>query len=277
MLRSLKTTASCIALALAVSNAAVAADAMKMVPAAPAAAQSGRSAPTAANPQSAAANAKVANQNQDQTAEKRKQITAEAIAAVSETSNALKDLDEGKKDADSFGMRAAQLLMPERRKTMSMKKNRKDYAAPYEFSDAWDDVLLGDRDVFKEMTEPFIPALIEAARQDIKREKALGNLTDRILAEELAGDALIQAWTRRYSRSPRESILEWLLANQRWALRLLVLSEKEWTERKALSLEEPAKSRLADNDDWDVITPQFVARPCWRDVIADENSVSRVA
>ena len=160
---------------------------------------------------------------------------------------------------------------------MSMKKNRKDYAAPYEFSDAWDDVLLGDRDVFKEMTEPFIPALIEAARQDIKREKALGNLTDRILAEELAGDALIQAWPRRYSRSPRESILEWLLANQRWALRLLVLSEKEWTERKALSLEEPAKSRLADNDDWDVITPQFVARPCWRDVIADENSVSRVA
>lgn len=98
MLRSLKTTASCIALALAVSNAAIAADTMKMVPAAPAAVQSGSTTATAANSQSTAANAKVANQNQDQTAEKRKQITAEAISAVGETRNALKDLDEGKKD-----------------------------------------------------------------------------------------------------------------------------------------------------------------------------------
>lgn len=98
MLRSLKTTASCIALALAVSNAAIAADTMKMVPAAPAAAQSGSTTASAANSQSTAANAKVANQNQDQTAEKRKQITAEALAAVSETRNALKALDEGKKD-----------------------------------------------------------------------------------------------------------------------------------------------------------------------------------
>lgn len=98
MLRSLKTTASCIALALAVSNAAIAADTMKMVPAAPATAQSSSTTTTTANPQPTAANAKVANQNQDQTAEKRKQITAEAIAVVSETRNALKDLDEGKKD-----------------------------------------------------------------------------------------------------------------------------------------------------------------------------------
>lgn len=98
MLRSLKTTASCIALALAVSNAAIAADTMNMVPAAPAAAQSGSTTATATNSQSTAANAKVANQNQDQTAEKRKQITAEAIAAVNETRNALKALDEGKND-----------------------------------------------------------------------------------------------------------------------------------------------------------------------------------
>jgi hypothetical protein len=45
-------------------------------------------------------------------------------------------------------------------------------------------------------------------------------------------------------------------------------------ERKAVSLEEPAERLLADNDndEWDRITPQFMTRPCWRDVIPDDNS-----
>jgi len=161
---------------------------------------------------------------------------------------------------------------------MSEKKTKNDYVAPYEFSDAWDEVLLGDRDLFKEMTEPFIPALLEAAGKDIKRERVKGSLPpDTIRPAELVGEALIQAWIRRYSRSSRESLYEWLLANQRWALRLLVLEEKNWASAKAISLEEPAKPRQAadnDNDEWDWITPQSRTRECWRDIIADENSVS---
>jgi len=97
MLRSLKTTVSCIALALAVSNAAQAADHMNMAPAPSPVQLTSESAANTIS-QSTAANAKVAENNQDQTAEKRKQITAEAIAAVGETRNALKALDEGKKD-----------------------------------------------------------------------------------------------------------------------------------------------------------------------------------
>lgn len=100
MLRSLRTTASCIALAFAVSNVALAADHMTMVPAsAPAASARSNNAPAAnTNQQSADANNKVVNDTQQQMAEKRKQITAEAMAAVAETRNALKALDEGKKD-----------------------------------------------------------------------------------------------------------------------------------------------------------------------------------
>lgn len=157
---------------------------------------------------------------------------------------------------------------------MAAKKRKKDYVAPYEFSDAWDEVLLGDRELFKEMTEPFIPILLDAARKDIMLEKANGNLPDRILAEELVGEALIHAWARRYSKSPREPMKEWLLANQHWALRLLVLQEKDWSSRKTISLEDPARPQPADNDndDWDWITPQSRVRECWRDVIVDENS-----
>lgn len=90
MLRSLHTTVSCIALAFAVSHAAVAADSTNSAVAAPAvqtkSAASGKT------------DSKVEQQKQDQTAQKRQQITAEAIAAVSETRNALKALDDGKKD-----------------------------------------------------------------------------------------------------------------------------------------------------------------------------------
>jgi len=164
---------------------------------------------------------------------------------------------------------------------MSVAHNPKDYVAPYEMADPWEEVLLGDNELFREMTEPFIPDLLEAARREIKCERAKGNLSDTLQPEELVGETLIQAWIRRYSRSPRESLKEWLLANQRWALRLIVVEEKGWVESKAISLEARAKYRLADNDNdsdvWDWVTPQFIPQDCWRDVIADENSVSHVA
>jgi hypothetical protein len=90
MVRSLKTTVSCIALALAVPYAAIAAD----LPTA----TSGAATPQTQNAIAAKANNKVAQQQQIQTAEKRKQITAEAMAAINETRNALMALDAGKKD-----------------------------------------------------------------------------------------------------------------------------------------------------------------------------------
>lgn len=85
MLRQLLSTVSCIALAFAVPYAASAADISKP----------------------ATTNTKVEQQKQDQTAEKRKEITSEAMAAISETRNALKALDENKtKDALSALERA---------------------------------------------------------------------------------------------------------------------------------------------------------------------------
>jgi hypothetical protein len=82
MLRSLKTTASCLALALAVSNTALAAD-QPSASSAPSSVQPSSGPATSGNPQSSAANAK---------------ITAEAMVAINETRNALKALDEGKSE-----------------------------------------------------------------------------------------------------------------------------------------------------------------------------------
>jgi hypothetical protein len=84
--RSFLATASCLALMLAMPYPAVAETAP--TPAAQMA---------AASPPAAVSKTNAAQQEQTQTAEKRKQISAEAIAAIRETQNALKALDEGKK------------------------------------------------------------------------------------------------------------------------------------------------------------------------------------
>ena len=90
MLRSLQTTVSCIALAFAAPYAAIAAEIT-----------TNTTAPVAVHAESTAQvkdSSKLEQQKQNQTAEKRKQITAEAIAAINETQNALKALDDGKKE-----------------------------------------------------------------------------------------------------------------------------------------------------------------------------------
>lgn len=84
--QALLTTASCLTLILAMPCSV-----MAQTAAAPAA-QTGTASPPAATPQN-----NTAQQEQTQLAEKRKQITAEAVAAIRETQNALQALDEGKK------------------------------------------------------------------------------------------------------------------------------------------------------------------------------------
>lgn len=159
---------------------------------------------------------------------------------------------------------------------MSIRRNKKDYIAPYEMADPWEEVLLGDKELFKEMTEPHVPALVEAARGSIKQEKAKGNLLDKLLPEELVGETLLHAWARRFNKLERQSLKDWLLCVQRWALYQIVLKEKEWKRLTAVSLEAPVKPKPVDKqeDDWDRILPQVSVRECWRDVIPDENSLS---
>ena len=89
MLRSFKTTASCILLALTVPYTVLANNSLPDTPVTV----------HAKGSPSVKADSNVEQQTQDQMAERRKQIAAEAIAAISETRNALKALDEGKKDA----------------------------------------------------------------------------------------------------------------------------------------------------------------------------------
>lgn len=159
---------------------------------------------------------------------------------------------------------------------MSVTRNPKDYIAPYEMADEWEEVLLGDKELFKEMTEPFIPALADVARRDIRREKANGNLLDALRPEELVGETLLEAWARRYNRTDRQSFKDWLLSIQSWVLQKIVWEEKEWKQLTAVSLESPAAPKFTDNDndDWDWITPQTLTRNRWRDVIVDEHSLS---
>jgi len=92
MVRTLKNTVRCIALALSLPYAAIAADLPTAKPGVvPSLVQT-------QNAITAKANDNVTQEQQNQTAERRKQISAEAMASIAETHNALTALDAGKKD-----------------------------------------------------------------------------------------------------------------------------------------------------------------------------------
>ena len=96
MICSLKNTSGCIALALALPITAAAADPKIAVATAPSSVVPEKTAAaTDRNPNKLAENNSKADK---ETAEKRKQISAEATAAIAETRNALNALDLGKKD-----------------------------------------------------------------------------------------------------------------------------------------------------------------------------------
>ncbi len=157
---------------------------------------------------------------------------------------------------------------------MAAGRNKKDYLAPYEMLGDWDEVVMGDKTLFKEMTEPHLPALLNAARKSIQRERARGELQPDILQpEELVGEMLIQAWQARHGRSERRPLKEWLLEIQEHALRAMIIGEKKLHEPIAVSLEEPAPAAVEppdENEYWQWVEPP--PRDRWEDVIPDENA-----
>jgi len=158
---------------------------------------------------------------------------------------------------------------------MSYAHSPKEYVAPYEMLTEWDEVLLGDEELLKEMAEPYMPVLLEAARMEIKRERRLGNLQpDLLQPEELVGETLIHAWQARHGRSERMPLKDWLLDIQKHALQKLIAEEKKLHEPIAVSLEDPVpvetESETDENEYWEWVEPPV--RDRWEDVIPDENA-----
>lgn len=161
---------------------------------------------------------------------------------------------------------------------MSAGRNPKEYIAPYEMLDDWDEVLLGDEELFKEMTEPHLAALLDAARRSIKPECKRAGVQPDLQPEELVGETLIQAWQARHGRTERRPMKEWLLEIQANTLRRLIEEEKKQHEPLAVSLEEHVPFKAESNDEnelWNLIEPPVRER--WEDVIPDEKTQSLVA
>lgn len=158
---------------------------------------------------------------------------------------------------------------------MSYALNPKAYIAPYEMLTPWDEVLLGDEELFKEMAEPYVPALLAAARQQVNREIAVGNLQPGILQpEELVGETLVQAWASRHGRREPTPVNQWLLGVQEDTLQKLMDKERQVHEPIALSLEEPVspdppENDYDDNEFWQRVEP--IEGDYWMDVIPDES------
>ena len=139
-----------------------------------------------------------------------------------------------------------------------------------------EEVLLGDKELFREMTQPHVPALLEAARKDMKRERISGNLRpDLLQPEELVGETLIEAWELRHLYSERKPLREWLLKVQRSTLKKVIEEEKKLHEPIVLSLEAPVPSEEITESDENELLRRWIEPPvheCWQDVIPDSEN-----
>lgn len=158
---------------------------------------------------------------------------------------------------------------------MSSTHSPKEYIAPYEMLSEWDEVLLGDEELFKEMAAPYTGVLLNAAQREIKRKYNLGNLSpDLLQPEELVGETLIEAWHARHGRNTHRPLKDWLLEVQRHALQKIIEKEKKLREPIAASLEEPVPAEEKAGEDaneyWQWVEPK--SRDRWGDIIPDDNA-----
>ena len=158
---------------------------------------------------------------------------------------------------------------------MSVGLNRKEYLPPYDLLSEWDEVLLGDGQLFREMTEPYIPMLLEVAYKQIERErKSVYFPLEVIQPSELVGETLIYAWQTRHARPSHKPLTDWLVEIQAHCLRQILGEERRIQEPIAASLEDPVPFDAAnsndENDFWDWTEEQHLTQR-WEDVIPDES------
>lgn len=117
--------------------------------------------------------------------------------------------------------------------------------------DAWPQALAGDRDAFQAAVAPYHDRMMAAAARQIAAEEAAGTIRDRDLTpEELVGEALVQAWSRRDRfDAGRLSFRAWLLGLQTRALARFTQQERLYTQGKAVSLDEEVPA----NEDADAV------------------------
>ena len=129
-------------------------------------------------------------------------------------------------------------------------------------AEAWRRALDGDRDAFSEALAPYQNDLHAAAERllDIPRDPVDDTPEDDTAArvdltpEELVGETLVRAWDRRdrYDAGAM-SFRSWLLGLQTRLLSRITRTERRYSERKAISLDE----ELPTTDEQEAVGEDF--------------------
>jgi len=116
-------------------------------------------------------------------------------------------------------------------------------------SEDWTQALSGDRDAFERVLEPFREELLADAAREVAYLRATGALRpDQLTPEELVGETLLRAWDLR-SKYPadRLSMRAWLLGLQHRSIIRVMHFERQYDDRKAISLQEEVPIRPEDD------------------------------
>lgn len=162
---------------------------------------------------------------------------------------------------------------------MSIRHSLKKNIAPYEMLTVWDEVLLGDKELFNELVETHVPILLESARCAIDCEQRLCNLPSYILQpEELVGETLIESWKSRHLRNTLMSLKNWLLDIQQHRLQKIIREEKKLYESVVISPEIHVLSGPNNDDEKPFLNLEKTpVHERWKDIIPDNHTNSIAA
>lgn len=129
-----------------------------------------------------------------------------------------------------------------------------EHDAQHEQEKNWAQVAAQDDEAgFRALVDPHMETLLDAARQDLDYYRAQGLLHERDLTpEEVVGEGLLHAWSRRDRKPEAMRLKAWLLGTQHRAVRGLVNDIRTYRAEKAISLDAPIEPQ-----------PETYAREQW--------------
>lgn len=141
----------------------------------------------------------------------------------------------------------------------------------------WQQILSeGDETSFRELVEPYIPALTRAARHYLNYYVAQDHIMrEDFTAEEVVGETLVRAWEHRQRRPPNMTLRAWLYSVLYRVTRGMVEQEKQYRFDKAISLDEPLPLNTDSEmvQEWFWQWQEWDAALNWEDVIPSTEPV----
>lgn len=136
---------------------------------------------------------------------------------------------------------------------------------------AWWKVLKGDMETFRDVVDPHLSEITEAARRELEYYVSAGDLPPGdVEPDDVVAETLWRAWKSKQHRPAHLGIRAWLLGLEYQVMQRIARAEKEFLDIATVSLEStvPQPPDDAEDEFWEWYQPDDLLK--WEDVIPED-------